>query len=102
MTERKIRIGITVLIDKPSDSLFTNGIRQNVIILRDLFAKCKNVSESYIINTAKNVVIPDDDTTTWGPYAKHIISLEEAKDKCDLIVMAQGSAHVDTYKELAY
>ena len=101
MTERKVKIGITVLIDKPSDSLFTNGIRQNVIILRDLFAKCKNVSESYIINTAKNVVIPDDDTTTWGPYAKHIISLEEARDKCDLIVMAQGSAHVDTYKELS-
>ena len=101
MTERKVRIGITVLIDKPSDSLFTNGIRQNVIILRDLFAKCKNVSESYIINTAKNVVIPDDDTTTWGPYAKHIISLEEAKDKCDLIVMAQGSAHIDVYRELS-
>lgn len=101
MTERKVKIGITVLIDKPSDSLFTNGIRQNVIILRELFAKCKNVSESYIINTAKNVVIPDDDTTTWGPYAKHIISLEEARDKCDLIVMAQGSAHVDTYKELS-
>lgn len=101
MTERKVRIGITVLIDKPSDSLFTNGIRQNVIILRDLFAKCKNVSESYIVNTAKNVVIPDDDTTTWGPYAKHIISLEEAKDKCDLIVMAQGSAHIDVYRELS-
>jgi hypothetical protein len=101
MTERKVRIGITVLIDKPSDSLFTNGIRQNVIILRDLFAKCKNVQEAYIINTAKNVVIPDDDSTTWGPYAKNIITLEEAKDKCDLIVMAQGSAHIDVYRELS-
>ena len=41
--ERKIRIGITVLIDKPSDSLFTNGIRQNVITLRDVYEKCRNV-----------------------------------------------------------
>lgn len=98
--ERKIRIGITVLIDKPSDSLFTNGIRQNVIILRDLFAKCRNVSESYIINTAKDVVIPKDNSTTWGPYAEQIITMEQAKEKCDLIVMAQGSAHVDTYKDL--
>lgn len=99
-TERKVRIGITVLIDKPADSLFTNGIRQNVIILRDLFAKCKNVSEAYIINTAKDVIIPKDDSTTWGPYAEYIISMEEAKQKCDLVVMAQGSAHVETYKEL--
>lgn len=98
--ERKVRIGITVLIDKPEDSLFTNGIRQNVIILRDLFAKCRNVSESYIINTAKDVVIPKDDSTTWGPYAEHIITMEEAKEKCDLVVMAQGSAHVDTYRDL--
>lgn len=99
MSERKVRIGITVLIDKPTDSLFSNGIRQNVIILRELFAKCKNVSESYIINTAKNVTIPDDNTTTWGPYAKHIITLEQAKEKCDLVVMAQGSAHIDVYRD---
>ena len=96
--ERKVKIGITVLIEKPDDSVFTNGIRQNVIILRDLFAKCRNVSEAYIINTAKDVKIPHDDTTTWGKYAKHIISTEEAKEKCDLIVIGQGSISKEEYK----
>ena len=83
---------------KADDSVFTNGIRQNVIILRDLFAKCRNISEAYIINTAKDVTIPHDDSTTWGKYAKHIITVEEAKQKCDLIVIGQGSILREEYK----
>lgn len=98
MGERKINIGITVYIDNPNDSLFTNGIRQNVIILRDLFEKCRNVGNSYIINTGK-VDIPNDGSSPWQPYLKYIISPEDAKTKCDLIVMAQGSMHRDKYVE---
>lgn len=97
--ERKVNIGITVLIDKENDSLFTNGIRQNVITLREVYEKCRNVGNAYIINTAKNVVIPHDTTGPWKRYAKHIITLEEAKTKCDLIVVGQGSMHRDTYRE---
>lgn len=97
--ERKIRIGITVLIDKPADSLFTNGIRQNVITLRDVYEKCRNVEAAYIINTAPDVEIKPDTNGPWKEYAKHIISLEEAKTKCDLIVIGQGSISRDKYKE---
>lgn len=97
--ERKIRIGITVLIDKPADSLFTNGIRQNVITLRDVYEKCRNVEAAYIINTAPNVEIKPDTNGPWKEYAKHIITLEEAKEKCDLIVVGQGSISRDRYKE---
>lgn len=97
--DRKIRIGITVLIDKPGDSIFTNGIRQNVIILRDIYEKCRNVEAAYIINTAKNVEINSTDDTPWKNYAQHIITLEEAKEKCDLIVVGHGSIHREKYKE---
>lgn len=98
-TERKIRIGITASINKPSDSLFTNGIRQNVITLRDVYEKCRNVEAAYIINTAENVKVSPDENTPWKNYAKHIISLEEAKEKCDLIVIGQGSISRDKYRE---
>ena len=81
--ERKIKIGITVLVDKPGDSLFTNGIRQNVITLRDVYEKCRNVEAAYIINTANNVEIKEDTNGPWKEYAKHIITLEQAKEKCE-------------------
>jgi hypothetical protein len=98
-TERKVRIGITVLIDKPTDSLFTNGIRQNVITLRDVYEKCRNVEAAYIINNANNVEIKEDADGPWKNYAKHIITLEQAKEKCDLIVIGQGSIARDKYRE---
>lgn len=97
--ERKIKIGITVLVDKPADSLFTNGIRQNVITLRDVYEKCRNVEAAYIINTANNVEIKEDTDGSWKEYAKHIITLEQAKEKCDLIVIGQGSISRDKYRD---
>lgn len=98
---RKINIGITVSIDKPGDSLFTNGIRQNVIILRDLFATCDDVGNSYIINTARDVTLTAENAPSWTDYLKHIISLEDARNKCDLIVVGQGSIGLDTYADFA-
>ena len=35
----KVNIGISVLINKQTESFFTNGIRQNAIIMRDLYKK---------------------------------------------------------------
>lgn len=98
---RQINIGITVSIDKPNDSLFTNGIRQNVIILRDLFASCEGVGNSYIINTARDVTLTAENAPSWADYLKHIISIDEARNKCDLIVVGQGSIGLDTYADFA-
>lgn len=98
--ERRVRIGITVYIDKPEESMFVNGIRQNVIVLRDLFEKCRNVSEAYIVNTATNVNVTPEHQTGWGPYAKWTISMQEAADKCDMIVMGPGSLTIDAHHEL--
>jgi hypothetical protein len=94
-TERKVNIGITIAITDYSDSLFTNGIRQNVLILRDLYEKCKNVKNAYIINTAspKNI---DEINEELKPYLKHIITLQDSLEKCDLIVIGHGSISPET------
>lgn len=93
---RKIRIGITLSID-PTESLFTNGIRQNVVILRELYELCENVETAYIINTSGKSV-PDDISAPLYPYRRHIITLKEVEQKCDLIVVAHGSLFKDEYK----
>lgn len=87
ITNRKIKMGITVTLSGPNESLFGNGIKQNVISLRDLFAKCDNVSDAFIINVS-NTQFPPDYKGHWKEYLKYFISLEEAKNKCDIIVLA--------------
>lgn len=94
----KINIGITILVKNPKeDSLFSNGIRQNVILLREIYEKCENVSNSYIVNT--HTLTPEDyKGTTWEKYAPYIITVEQANEMCDLLVVCHGSLHVHEYE----
>ena len=96
---KKINIGITLSID-PKESLFTNGIRQNIIILRELYEKCEGVENSYIINTSGKE-IPDDPKLPLFPFKKHIIDLKDVKKYCNLVVVAHGSLLISEYRELA-
>lgn len=84
---RKVRIAITINLTDPNASFFGNGLRQNVVTLRDLFEKCENVSDSYIVNFS-NTVFPPDYNGPWKPYLQHLISFEDALKKCDLLVLA--------------
>jgi hypothetical protein len=94
----KYNVGITIIIKNPKeDSLFSNGIRQNVILLREMYSKCKNVNNAYIINAHPNVTKESFKNTSWEPYADYIIPLEEIEEKCDLIVVCHGSLHLDEY-----
>lgn len=97
--ERKVRIGITIAVPDYSDSLFSNGIRQNVLILRELYEKCRNVESAYIINTA-NDPKKENINEEFNPYLKHIITLQESLEKCDLIVVGQGSLSQDVCRTL--
>lgn len=94
---RKIKIGITVSINSQEDSLFSNGIKQNILILRELYEKCENIEKSFIINTS-NIKITQD-SSNFGSYAKDIISLEDAYNLCDLIVVCHGSMSLEMYKK---
>lgn len=98
-TERKVRIGITIAVKDFKDSFFTNGIRQNVLILRDLYEKCRNVEAAYIINTVSGSNL-DKPKEEIKPFLKHFISLQESVEKCDLIVIGQGSIHKETSHSL--
>lgn len=95
---KKINIGITLSID-PTESLFTNGIRQNVIILRELYEKCEGVEKAYIINTSGKS-IPDDPNTPLYAFRNFIIDLKDVKKYCNFVVVAHGSLLPAEYKEL--
>jgi len=82
---KKINIGISVLIDKPTESFFTNGIRQNAIIMKDLYEKIDFVNNAYYINFGKQ---RDYSQSPWKQYEQNIIQFEEMFDKIDVLVVS--------------
>jgi len=95
----KINIGITFSVeDYKKSSFFNNGIMQNVVTLKEIFQKCQQVNKSYFINTHSQATKTSPESTAWEEYAQDIITKEEAKEKCDLIVVCQGSLYLDEYK----
>lgn len=80
---KKINIGITVNIDKPTESFFTNGLKQNAITFLETFLKCRNVKNVYFINLGPQ---KDLSQSPWKAYEKHIIDFNETLDKVDVAV----------------
>lgn len=81
----KINIGISVLISKPTESFFTNGIRQNAIIMKDLYQKIDFVDNVYYVNFGKQ---KDFSQSPWKQYEQSIISFEEMFDKINVLVVS--------------
>lgn len=95
----KINIGITIKLSDPkTDSMFSNGIRQNVILLQEMYKKCKNVKKSYIINTS-DIDPQQYKGTTWEKYSDFIINSEQGKKMCDVVVVAHGNMSIKKYEE---
>lgn len=81
----KISLGITVLINKPTESFFTNGIRQNAIIMRDLYKKIDFVGDVYYVNFGKQ---KDLSQSPWKEYEQNIIQFDEMFDKINVLVVS--------------
>ena len=91
----KINIGITIMIKTPTESFFTNGIRQNSIILRDTFLKTGIVDEVYYVNFGSQ---KDLSQSPWKEYEPWIIDFETALEKVDFILCVNvtlGKEHLE-------
>lgn len=82
---RKLRVGFTVQINEKNESLWTNGIKQNAITLRDLFASCPNVESSKLINLG---TLKDYKDTVWEKFAENIIDFDTCLDTIDVVITA--------------
>lgn len=77
-----LRIGITVGLSAPGESMWTNGIKQNALFLAEALRQVEGVSLVLLLNTSD---VPLDacpwDRERW-PTAK----FHEAKDSLDIII----------------
>lgn len=79
----KINVGITITILDPKESLFTNGIRQNALILRDTFKEIDFVNEVYFIDFGQKKNLTG---SVWEKYSEHIVNFEESLEKVNVVV----------------
>lgn len=80
----KINVAITINITDESESFFTNGIKQNAIILRDCLIKAPMVNECYYMNFGKQ---KDLSKSPWKEYEPWIIhDFKEALEKIHLYI----------------
>lgn len=79
----KVNIGITIQIKDETESFFTNGIKQNAIILRDTFNKIDFVDNVYFINLGKQ---KEYSKSPWKEYEPWIIDFDKALECVNVMI----------------
>jgi hypothetical protein len=77
-----MKIGLCISIDSPTESLFTNGVRQNAIFCFETF---RLFSSCYFINLGKQ---KDLSASPWNQYNKWIRSLDDLIDNLDICIIS--------------
>ena len=83
MGSDKIKIGLSIGIKDPTESLFSNGIKQNAIITRDALKAIDFVEEVYFINFGKQ---KDLSKSPWKVYEHVVIDYETALETVNAII----------------
>jgi hypothetical protein len=96
---KKVNVAITINITEPTESFFTNGIKQNAIILRDCLLKTDIVNECYYMNFGPQ---KDLSKSPWKKYEKWVINdFNSAIEKIDLFInvcINMGDLEIEKFK----
>lgn len=79
-----MKIGITIAQKQASDSMWTNGIKLNALILQKMLKHSERGYEVYLVNREP---VELDHTTPWDIEKYPCISLERAQNEMDLIII---------------
>lgn len=80
-------VGITCIV-KGDTNVFSNGLLQNILTMRELLEQCKSIEKCLLINT--HYPKPDEfNGTFWEKYNEYFISVDEM-DQCDVIIVTGG------------
>jgi hypothetical protein len=99
---KNLKIGITLSLESLSESIWTNGIRQNVLMLAHLLKQSKNNYQVCILNTKK---IEEEEKLKKAPHFEDldIFYFNDKYLELDLIIMMGSQVHesyIKKFKEL--
>jgi hypothetical protein len=91
-----MKIGITISQKAPGDSMWSNGIKLNALILQKMLKNSSRNHEVYLVNREP---IELDSTTPWDIVKYPCISLEKAQQEMDLILIVGAALSDEWIKE---
>lgn len=87
MNQRHLRIGITIGLSNPNETLWNNGIKQNAVFLAEALKNCPQVASVHLVNTT-----PVHITTglPWDLERWPTFGFDAAKDSLDILIELGG------------
>lgn len=85
-----MKIGITIKHEKPGDSIWSNGIKLNALILAKMLLNSPEGHDVYLIN-----VVDNKESNQWDSQKYKMILLDEAKEILDVIIILGAALHDD-------
>lgn len=82
-----LRIGITIGLLQPDESLWNNGIKQNAVYLAEALKHCISVRSVRLVNTTP---IALTSALPWDQTRWPTVSFEQAKDDLDILIELGG------------
>ena len=83
-----LRIGITIGLNRPDESLWTNGIKQNAVFLAETLRRCPSVGTVLLVNM--NSAVPITDALPWDRDRWPTVPFDEALGRLDVLIELGG------------
>ncbi|MEJ8849043.1 DUF2827 domain-containing protein [Variovorax rhizosphaerae] len=90
--ETRLRIGITIGLHHPAETLWNNGIKQNAVYLAEALKNCPNVQGVVLVNTT---AIPITNALPWDLQRWPTVNWDGAKDSVDVLIELGGQISPD-------
>jgi len=87
-----LRIGITIGLRSPDESLWINGIKQNAIYLAEALRRVPSVASVRLVNTS-DVAITS--ALPWDLVRWPTVTFDDAKDSLDILIELGGQVGAD-------
>lgn len=84
---KKLKIGITIGLHHPAETLWNNGIKQNAAFLAMALRNCPNVESVTLVNTTAT---PITDALPWSLEQFPTVAFDVAKDVVDIMIELGG------------
>jgi hypothetical protein len=82
-----LRIGITIGLHQPDETLWNNGIKQNAVFLAETLRHCPGVASVTLVNTTAVPVTP---ALPWNLERWPTRAFDEAKESLDVVIELGG------------
>lgn len=83
----RLRVGVTLGLQRPDESLWSNGIKQNAIFLCMALQAAPNVQSACLVNVT---AMPIHGELPWDPEWQPLLAFEQVCDRLDVMIELGG------------